>query len=383
MDLKNFNTEQEIVACKYPVRTHWVIAIDIGFSSVKGLSPNKRFCFPSFVKKMENSLISVDKDDIYYRDADGTFLIGTKAQDLVKKDDTNDTDSSFDRNRYYTKEFQVLARTAVAIGLMENEERRNHPVLKPFVQTGLPAAYLKEDAPKIKEAFCQPGTYEVKVGAGNWMKYENNLTMRDVSVMSQPAGTLSSLLFDDNGEEREGAKKFASGNILIADIGFGTFDPYGIVNRERVLEESINNLGMKRVLEVAAKHIMADYNTDIRIPQMRKYMKQGYFPYVDIKNMTRKKVQLEPYIEQACKEVAEMAAKKLYELAGYFQDYNILVLTGGTGAAWFQYFKEALSGFEDLEIIPGNEGNDIPIYYANARGYYMSAYRRLRKAGNA
>jgi len=101
------------------------------------------------------------------------------------------------------------------------------------------------------------------------------------------------------------------------------------------------------------------------------------------KNMTRKKVQLEPYIEQACKEVAEMAAKKLYELAGYFQDYNILVLTGGTGAAWFQYFKEALSGFEDLEIIPGNEGNDIPIYYANARGYYMSAYRRLRKAGNA
>ena len=33
-------------------------------------------------------------------------------------------------------------------------------------------------------------------------------------------------------------------NIIIADIGFGTFDPYGVVNREKVLEESINNLGM-------------------------------------------------------------------------------------------------------------------------------------------
>lgn len=383
MELKDFNTVQELVASKYPVRTHWIIAIDIGFSSVKGISPNKRFCFPSFVKKMENNLISIDEEDIYYRDADGTYLIGTKAQDLVKKDDTNDTDSSFDRNRYYTKEFQVLARTAVAIGLMDNEERKNHPVLKPFIQTGLPAAYLKEDAPKIKDAFCQSGTYEVKIGTGAWMKYENTLTMRDVSVMAQPAGTLSSLLFDDNGEKRENAKRFATSNVLVADIGFGTFDPYGIVNRDRVLEESINNLGMKRVLEVAAKHIMDDYNMDIRIPQMRKYMKQGYVQYTDIKNMTRKQVPLAPYIEQACKEVAETAAKKLYELSGYFQDYNILVLTGGTGAAWFDYFKEALSGFEDLTIVLGNDGTDIPIYYANVRGYYMSAYRRLRKAGIA
>ena len=49
---------------------------------------------------------------------------------------------------------------------------------------------------------------------------------------------------------------------------------------------------------------------------------------------------------------------------------------------WIKYFEEILSGMEGLEIIPGNDGNELPIYYANARGYYMSAYRRLRKAGN-
>ena len=65
--------------------------------------------------------MSVDEDDIYYRDESGVYLIGTKAQDLVRTDDTNDTDSSFDRNRYYTKEFAIMARTAVAIGLMDNE----------------------------------------------------------------------------------------------------------------------------------------------------------------------------------------------------------------------------------------------------------------------
>lgn len=73
------------------------------------------------------------------------------------------------------------------------------------------------------------------------------------------------------------------------------------------------------------------------------------------------------------------AAKKLYEMAEYFTDYDVLVVTGGTGAAWIQYFRETLSGLEDLKIIPGNDGNELPIYYANARGYYMSAYRRLRK----
>ena len=118
MDLKAFNTPQEIIEGKYPVKNFWIIAVDIGFSSVKGLAPNKRFCFPSYVKKMNSSLMSIDEEDIYYRDKDGTYLIGTKAQDLVRADDTNDTDSSFDRNRYFTKEFVILARTAVAIGLI-------------------------------------------------------------------------------------------------------------------------------------------------------------------------------------------------------------------------------------------------------------------------
>lgn len=384
MDLKEFNTAQEIITCKNPIKTHWVIAIDIGFSSVKGLSPNKRFCFPSYVKKMDDSLMAVDEDDIYYKDEDGVYLIGTKAQDLVRADDTNDTDSSFNRNRYYTKEFLALARTAVAIGLMDESVRNEGAMqLKPFIQTGLPAAYLKADSQKIKSAFTKPGVYEVKIGRGKWLRFENTLKSSDVSVMSQPAGTLNSIMFDDNGDPRPESKEIMAKNILIADIGFGTFDPYGIVSRKKVLEESINDLGMKKVLEVASEYIYQDYpDMDVKISQMRKYIKDGYFRVVDIQNMISKKVALDKYIEKACKDVATVAARKLYEMAGYFADYDILVVTGGTGAAWLQYFKEALAGLEDLKILPGNDGNELPIYYANSRGYYMSAYRRLNKAGN-
>ena len=75
MDLKDFNTAQEIIPCKNPVRTNWIIAVDIGFSGVKGLSPNKVFCFPSYVKKMDNSLMSVDDDDIYYDEVSSGLLV--------------------------------------------------------------------------------------------------------------------------------------------------------------------------------------------------------------------------------------------------------------------------------------------------------------------
>ena len=246
-----------------------------------------------------------------------------------------------------------------------------------------PEEALKEDAPKIKAAFTQPGIYEVRLGSGKWMRFENTLKNGDVNVMSQPAGTLNSIMFNDDGERVDDAKDLMSKNIIVADIGFGTFDPYGIINRKKALEESINNLGMKRVLEVASGYIYKDYHMDIRIPQMRKYMKEGFFKVIDIQNMSSKKVPLDGYIEKACKEVAEMSIKKLYEVSGYFADYDLLVVTGGTGAAWIKYFEEILSGMEGLEIIPGNHGNNLPIYLANVRGYYMTAYRKLKKAGNA
>ena len=87
------------------------------------------------------------------------------------------------------------------------------------------------------------------------MRFENTLKNGDVNVMSQPAGTLNSIMFNDDGERVDDAKDLMSKNIIVADIGFGTFDPYGIINRKKALEESINNLGMKRVLEVASGYI--------------------------------------------------------------------------------------------------------------------------------
>ena len=264
---------------------------------------------------------------------------------------------------------------------MDNEVRRRHPTIKPYVQTGLPAAYVKEDAPKIRASFMEECKYEVRIGNGNWVKFENNLKEKDIGVMSQPAGTLSSIMIGDEGNYLPNAKEFTTKNVLIADIGFGTFDPYGIINRRDVLGESISGMGMKKILETASEAIYRDYRMDIRIPQMRKYMKEGHFRYFDVKKRSGVEVKLDSYINDACQKVAEEAIEKLYEIAGYFKDYNILVMTGGTGAAWLPYVESAFAQIPGLTIIPGNYGNNLPIYYANARGYYFSAFIRTKAGG--
>lgn len=372
MDLNNFNTEQKMIAQKNPTCDKWIIAVDVGYSGVKAIASDKWYCFPSFVKKIGSKLILSDESDIYYRDQDGLFIVGAQAQELVWSGDTSDASSAFDRNRYFTKEFIILARVAVAIGMSGIGD------LKPYIQTGLPAAYLKEDASKIRSAFMESGAFEVKIGSGKWKRYEMNFRSNDISVISQPTGTLNSILFADDGEERPSARQILNKNILIADFGFGTFDPYGIMHGKRVMEESFNDLGMKRVLEIASGYLFNDYHVDVRIPQMRKYMKEGSVNVVDIQNMSSKSVPLQPYIDRACHAVADLAMKKLYEVADYFQNYDYLVITGGTGAAWFDILKEKLKNMERLTILAGNEGNELPMYMANVRGYYMFAYRRSK-----
>lgn len=374
MDLQNFNTEQVAVPHKYPLHNRWVIGIDIGYSGVKAVAPNMWYCFPAFVKKMDTKLIVNDENDIYYRDQDGLYMVGAQAQELVWAGDTSDSSSVFDRNRYFTKEFIILARVAVALGLSGTNGKH-----RPYIQTGLPAAYLKEDAPKIRTAFTAPGMYEIKVGDSPWKKYETAFRNNDISVIAQPSGTLNSLMFGDDGEEREAARDLLRKNLLIADFGFGTFDPYGIMHGKRVMEESFNDLGMKRVLETASSYLYDDYRVDVRIPQMRKYMHEGYVNIVDIQHMTNKSIPIAPYIDRACKEIAEIAIRKMYEVADYFQNYHYLIVTGGTGAAWFDIIKEKLKGMGQLTILPGNDGNSLPMYMANVRGYYMFAYRRLKK----
>ena len=82
MNVKSLRTQQEIIARRnMTLPRKWVLGIDAGFSSLKGIAPNKYFCFPSFVQKVDPKAFTLGNEkDILYRDDSGTYLIGTSAQ---------------------------------------------------------------------------------------------------------------------------------------------------------------------------------------------------------------------------------------------------------------------------------------------------------------
>lgn len=68
MDTKKIRTLQENIAKRnISLPRKWVLGIDAGFSSLKGFAPNKYFCFPSFVHKLDSELQISNEKDILYR----------------------------------------------------------------------------------------------------------------------------------------------------------------------------------------------------------------------------------------------------------------------------------------------------------------------------
>lgn len=384
MNVKSLRTQQEIIARRnMTLPRKWVLGIDAGFSSLKGIAPNKYFCFPSFVQKVDPKVFSLaNEKDILYRDDSGTYLIGTSAQNQIALDDTNETETElYARNRYSNKKYKIVIATGIAIGISENLYGRKSDEQEIVIQTGLPTAYIAKDKMAIEKAFSEHYVFELKMGMGNWKKYDIQVKPENVYVMPQPAGTLYSVVVDENGHNLPDAKEFFSKNILIADVGFGTFDPYGLINRKLVLKESLSNIGMRRILAETSGFIRDLYGEDIRVPTMQKYLEKGYIDILDEETMQTESVQLAPLVEKASELVFQEAVSTLKNMTNFMRDYDILILTGGTCSLWMEKFMDHFKGMKSLTIIPGNRNDKLPLLYANVRGYYMFCYMSLKVGG--
>ena len=60
--------------------------------------------------------------------------------------------------------------------------------------------------------------------------------------MPQPSGSLYSALIRQDGTYMPDAKRILFSNILVMDIGFGTFDYFGIKSRNRYAKKALTML---------------------------------------------------------------------------------------------------------------------------------------------
>lgn len=378
MDTKKIRTRQEIQSLNNPKSKDYIIGLDTGYSSTKCFYENGYFVFPSFAKKLEGKMLNIQSDyDILYRDEDTgeVYMVGYVAQDMTESTDTNDTDGElFSRKRYGDKRYKIICNTAVAMALSgKNDDRRI------VIQTGLPSSYVAGDSPAIKKTLSKTSRFSIKVGRGGWKLYEPEIKQEDIFVMAQPAGALYSVLIKNDGNYVNDAINILSSNVLVADIGFGTFDFYGIKNRTVVCKDSIDEIGMREVLSRTSKRILSEMNEDIKVAALQKNLMDGYVVCVDEENMKTTKRPIADIVEASSREVMKEAMMRAKSITDAFRGYEYLILDGGTGEAWYSDIKEWLSGMETLKIMPSNFNDHLPMIYSNARGYYMYRYMAGKK----
>lgn len=377
INTKKFRTKHEFNIKTNPKGKHYIVALDIGYSGVKGYHETGYFCFPSFCKKLGKNFMGLASDnDILYKDRQtgDLYMVGSEAQKMLGTLSTNETDGElFSRKRYHNASFKILANTALAIALDGKKDGREI-----FLQTGLPASYLDADAPSIKKALAAPAKFSLKVGKGNWKDYDININPELIHVTSQPAGGLHSAIVGKDGKfsTNPDASTVLLGNSFVMDIGFGTCDFYGFKNRAIVCTDSIDNIGMRAVMDLTSKKILEVYGEDIRIQALQQNLETGYVTCINEETMQSEDKPISDILSKSSDAVFKECMEKARTLTNTFRDYQYIIVSGGTGEAWFEKIKQYLSGLKKITLLPSNIQDPIPFLYSNVRGYYFFRYLR-------
>lgn len=375
MDSRNYSTKNEIVT-RSKTRPHidglHIIGLDMGYSGPKCYHENGNFVFPNYCKKITGELFGdLNRTDMVYQNLDTKerYAVGMMALKSLNDEDVVSEDALYGRNHYLHPDFKVVFETSLGIALWSTETDGSDV----FLQTGLPPAYMIKDEPYLRSVMEGAHNFRLTIGKET-KEFRIILTKSHIDVMSQPMGTLSSLLFDDNAKPTPHAIQLMKSNLLVFDGGFGTLDTFFIRANQLESKNTNPNLGMKRILTETRDLIAQDLNISVSIPAMQKVLKDGVVKVNDLMTFETKEYPIEDYLAQANKKVCLEALESIKD---YIFNIKYLIMTGGTSEAWIDEFKKRLAT-TNVEIIAGNTGSNLPTVYANARGYY---YSRLKKQG--
>ena len=389
INTKAFKTRSEIIEKKLPringnnqYKGKTIVALDIGYSGVKGASPNRVFTFPSYAKKTPKDLDVVSKvrpSDIQLRnDKTGEcWLVGQAAETMMDQVDIESTTdaSLYTRYRYDSEVFKVLAMTGMALGLWGTGSGNDI-----YLQTGLPATYKDRDEGKIVSALCGDYAVSIKVGSGDWVPFQFTLDENHIDVMEQPQGTLCATAYD-NGVVSQMGKDILRSNSIILDIGFGTEDIFSIRSGYKNAHQTYSDTGMRAVFEAVIKQLQADhknYALETKIFELQRYMENGEVPYFDADEFQMHNLPFADILEEKNREICDKSIRRLMQDYGNLVGYNYLIVTGGTGESRFEQIKEMLSGLPTLQVLPGNlNTQDLAFSYSNVMGYYMLRHAKL------
>ena len=375
MNTSSYATRSEWKAGKHnpTVAGKHIIGLDMGYSAPKGFYESGNFVFPNFCEKINGDLFGkLPANAMIYENAEGErYFVGAAATRGLSEDSVVSEDALYGRNHYLHPEFRVMFETALGMALWAVSTNGEDV----FLQTGLPPAYKVKDDPYLRSVMA--GTHDFTLTIRGISKHFD-ITLKDdqIDIMSQPMGTLNSILFNDDGSYSNIAGDIMRNNILVFDAGFRTLDTFFIQNNELKDQTTSASLGMHRILDETRKMISEELGVQVSIPAMQKILTTGYVNVNDLVTLSQKSYSIEEYLNRATNIVCSEALETLKD---YIFQIRYLVMTGGTSEVLIDTFSERLRGVSNLTILRGRENSSLPTFYANARGYYMSRYKKMQR----
>lgn len=380
MQTKDFRTRTIINATPFPgKKDEWIIALDIGYSAVKGISQNGLWCFPSYAKRIPSdreSLGAPNSSDIRYKDNNGNYwVVGNLAYNEATMDDVHDSVAEhYGRHWMLSEEYRIIASVGFALGLQTNSFG-NPEGKKIVIQTGLPPKQLFGDARNdILDALEGHYSFELAIGGNSFKKYDFDIARNNIYIMAQPLGALISASTEKKGKSIAEARKYFSSDVLVFDPGFNTVDTYHIHKGEVIKEncETFEHYGMLEIFQRTCNDINNQYNTAFTVVDIQANLENGKLKIVNKKKMQSFQLDFSDILEKNRKLVCSEVIEKLKSVYNYFAKVDYIIAAGGTYDAWKDYIAEVFQDMDSLELISANS-NDTSLsnIFSNVRGYYF------------
>lgn len=361
-----------------PVSDVLLCGIDIGYSGIKIQSPNNASTIPSIVVREKNDVpLLVGTEDIRYRDEKGrVWYVGSLAKKTMLFGSTVVKPTTLlGRQRVQSEDFLVQLRVGLFFsklrGLPEGGYDLDDRPIR--VQTGLPPEFIVQDSEELRNKFTGDHKYSVKVGKRPWVNLSIKLDTKDVFICKQPFGTLMSNVINEEGVMTNPA--LLKKNVLILDAGFHTTDTFHCIQGTREgIALTWENYAMQEVYQRTCDNVLeaSGNKADVSVYSLEKAFDTGIIHYGAKKEPYNFTKDFYRNLKAVCFELLD----ELNTAYNNMMNVDVILLTGGTGAAWEKYVREYYKDTQALEIQLAGDGKEA--FRANVKGYYNLLVSRYR-----
>ena len=389
-------TLTERIATYGEIKGLQLFAIDIGYGQVKVQAETARSIFPAYVKEItslqDQDFGKVSRNYIRIEDhkSGRRFLVGESAMDSLSDGISDAREALYSNMRYSTDAYKVLVMASLGRCSMLSCA---HPASDKniYIETGLPSNQMQKDQKDRREAIRKAfeGDYDFTIvfGPSDPHRFTHTIYKENIDVLKQPNGTLFHLCTNDHftyAKESCDILMAPDAKILMIDAGTKTV----ILTKKQMNSLShiitLDDCGMARILKLTSDYVYSDTGykpTDI---ELQVAFGAGTLLEYDPETFETKEIDIKPYVERATKEAFEKVVSDIRKFVPDLGTYKVIILTGGTSAAWEPLFREKFSKIRGLTFMMGNtcyyadpnhpganyKNNSMQIAFANVSGYF-------------